>query len=119
MDRVTAIRTSLKAFVWGIAGLIPFLVLAAAPVLLGVRVSFQDSQEPDPAQQPLRVVIGLCLGLASVASIAALIYWWRIRSRFAGQWNPASAYLDAGVWMAWLSLGFSLLIAGVMVVTNP
>jgi len=67
MDRVTVIRRSLAAFVWGLFGFVPLLGL--------------------------------------VPALLALTPCWAVRSNSRDQWNPASAYLRAGMFLA----GFGLL----------
>jgi hypothetical protein len=76
MDRITAIRKSLAAFVCGIIGVLP--------------------------------VLGL------IAAVSAIRHGWDVRSQFRGQWNPASAYLRAGVALALFGLLSSLLLGSVI-----
>ena len=96
-------------------GILTLLMLALSPVSLGAIDFYRES---DAGQPSIRLVAVACLAPAVLASLASLRYWWNIRSRFAGQWNPASTYLNSGVWMACLGLGLSLLLAGVLVVTS-
>ena len=76
MDRVTAIRRSLAAFVWGLFGFLPLLGL--------------------------------------VPALQALTHWWVVHSNFRDQWNPASAYLRAGMVLAGFGL-LSTLLLGVVI----
>jgi hypothetical protein len=76
MDRATAIRRSLAAFVWGLFGFLPLLGL--------------------------------------VPALRALTHWWVVQSNFRDQWNPASAYLRAGMVLAGFGL-LSTLLLGVVI----
>lgn len=61
-------------------------------------------------------VIGLLPGLY------ALICWSQVRRQYKNEWNPASAYLKAGVILGSLGLLSSVLIAffiGLSIVTRP
>ncbi len=49
-------------------------------------------------------IIGLAPG------IVALFYYFRVRSRYRGEWNPAAAYLTAGGILAALGIIGSLII---------
>jgi len=76
MDRITAIRRSLAAFVWGIFGFLP--------------------------------LIGL------IPAVRALVHWRVVRGQFRNEWNPAAAYLNAGVALALFGL-FSTLLLGAFI----
>jgi hypothetical protein len=43
--------------------------------------------------------------------ILALIYYFRVRSRYRGEWNPAAAYLTAGGILAAVGIIGSLIVA--------
>ena len=62
-------------------------------------------------------LIGLLPVLGSVPAIYALVLWGKIRFRYRDEWNPASAYLDAGVALALLGLLGLLLLISAAVVT--
>ena len=62
-------------------------------------------------------IIGLLPVLGFVVAIYALVLWGTVRFRSRDAWNPASAYLDAGAWLALLSLLGSLLLIAVALVT--
>ncbi len=76
MDRITAIRRSLAAFVCGIFGFLP---------LIGI-----------------------------IPAACALNHWWAVRSKYRDQWNPASAYLRAGVAFALFNLLSTTLLGAVI-----
>ena len=78
MDRITAIKKSLRAFVCGLVGFLPF--------------------------------IGI------IPAIYALVCWAQIRFHYRNQWNPASANLSCGAWLAVLGLAGSVLILAVLAV---
>ena len=43
--------------------------------------------------------------------IVALIYYFRVRSRYRGEWNPAAAYVTAGGILAAIGIVGSLIVA--------
>jgi hypothetical protein len=79
MDRITAIRKSLTAFVCGIVGLLP--------------------------------VVGLIPAICSLSLCLA------VRSKYRGQWNPASAYLRAGTAFALFGLLLTILLVFVIAIS--
>ncbi len=51
-----------------------------------------------------------------VPGLYAIFCWVHIRSRYAGEWNPASAYLSWGVRLAVVGLlGTALIVASIIV----
>ena len=62
-------------------------------------------------------IVGFLPVLGLMPAVHALVCCARVRSKFAGQWNPASAYLRVGAVLAALGvLGSMLLIAVVCMV---
>ena len=77
MDRITAIRRSLAAFVWGIIGFIPVIGVIPAVCALGhwwaVQSKYRDPW--NPASTYLRVGGALALfGLLSTALLAVVVF---------------------------------------------
>jgi len=56
-------------------------------------------------------IIGFLPFVGIVPAVYALYSWETVRTRYRGQWNPASAYLTGGVVLALVGLLGSLLIA--------
>ena len=48
--------------------------------------------------------------LGAVPAVCAIAQWWSVRSRYKDQWNPASAYLRAGLALAVLGLLSAMLL---------
>jgi hypothetical protein len=63
-------------------------------------------------------LIGFIPILGLIPAICALLCWGGIYFRYRQEWNPASAYLDAGARMAVLGLLLSaLLVCAKLIVT--
>ena len=80
MDRITAIKYSLRVFACGLAGF--FLP-----------------------------------GLGIVLAVYALFCWARILYRYRSDWNPASAYLSCGAFLATLTVLLTILLTLAAVVS--
>jgi hypothetical protein len=52
--------------------------------------------------------------LGLIPAVCALSHWWIVRSNFRDQWNPASAYLRAGMVFAGFGLLSTILLAAVI-----
>ena len=63
-------------------------------------------------------LIGLLPVLGSLPALYALALWGKVRVRYRDEWNPASAYLDAGVALALLGLLGLLLLISTAVLTS-
>ena len=62
-------------------------------------------------------LIGFLPIIGVVPGLYALLCWTRIRIRYPGEWNPASAYLNLGALLALLGLlGTALIVATVVAV---
>lgn len=62
-------------------------------------------------------LIGLTPVIGFIPALFAIVGAVRVRARFRREWNPASAYLSAGVAMALLGTGITAL-AGLIAVFN-
>jgi hypothetical protein len=62
-------------------------------------------------------LIGFLPIIGVLPGLYALLCWSRIRTRYPGEWNPASAYLSWGVRLAVIGLGLSTLIVSIALVT--
>jgi hypothetical protein len=62
-------------------------------------------------------LIGFLPFIGLVPGLYALFCWAHIRSRYPGEWNPASAYLSWGARLALIGLLGSALIVAVAIVT--
>jgi len=55
-------------------------------------------------------IIGFLPIIGLMPGIVALFYYFRIRSRYSGEWNPAAAYLTAGGILAAIGVIGSLIV---------
>ncbi len=60
-------------------------------------------------------IIGFLPVLGLLPAVHALVSSWRVRARYRGQWNPASAYLLAGTLLATIGVLSSILLITVVV----
>jgi hypothetical protein len=61
-------------------------------------------------------IIGILPLVGLVPAVCALSQWWRVRSGYRSQWNPASAYLRAGSALALFGLLSSILLGLVIAI---
>ena len=59
-------------------------------------------------------IIGFLPVLGLLPAVHALVCWARLRTKYRGQWNPASAYLRAGAVLATLGVVGSMLLIAVV-----
>jgi hypothetical protein len=59
-------------------------------------------------------IIGFLPVLGLMPAVHALVCWARVRAKYAGQWNPAWAYLRAGAVLATLGVLGSMLVIAVV-----
>jgi len=62
-------------------------------------------------------VLGFVPIIGLIPALYALFCWLRLARRYRGQWNPASAYLSAGVFLAVLGVLGSILLATAIVIS--
>jgi hypothetical protein len=62
-------------------------------------------------------LIGFLPIIGVLPGLYALLCWNHIRTRYPGEWNPASAYLSWGARLALLGLVGSALIVSVAILT--
>ena len=55
-------------------------------------------------------IIGFLPIIGLMPGILALCYYFRVRTRYSGEWNPAAAYLAAGGVLAAIGLIGSLIV---------
>ena len=76
MDRATAIRRSLAAFVWGLIGVVPVIGLIPAVCALGhwwaVQANYKDPWNPASAYQAAGGLLAV-IGLLSTTLIGAAL----------------------------------------------
>lgn len=63
-------------------------------------------------------LVGFIPIIGLIPALCALLCWRRVYFRYRHEWNPASAYLDAGTCLAVVGLLLSILVVWAVIITS-
>jgi len=112
MNRITATKYSIRAFVCGVAGFVWLIGMALA--FWAAASCAPPASAPDPL---LSGVAGCVCLIGLLPAMYALFCWALILYRYGSEWNPASAYLSCGAFLATLSLLLAILASLAIIVS--